>query len=111
MDGSPTSGVAISIATRAQGHNTNGGSNGGPSPSTNANGRPRSSGGSLGGKRQRNGSIAGINSSPNESLENEDEEDHSEDGHDDKRRAPGVKRACNECRQQKVCSPCAQSGV
>lgn len=36
--------------------------------------------------------MAGIESSPGSG--NED--------HDDKKRQPGVKRACNECRQQKV---------
>lgn len=46
--------------------------------------------------RKRNVTIAGIDSSPG-SID--DAEDH--DGRDDKRRQP-VKRACNECRQQKV---------
>lgn len=46
--------------------------------------------------RKRNVTIAGMDSSPG-SIE--DAEDN--DGRDDKRRQP-VKRACNECRQQKV---------
>ena len=51
----------------------------------------RSAGG--GGKRKRSG--AGFDSSPGSGGEIEDEEA-------DRRRHPGVKRACNECRQQKV---------
>lgn len=46
--------------------------------------------------RKRNVTIAGIDSSPGSIDEAEDI-----DGRDDKRRQP-VKRACNECRQQKV---------
>jgi hypothetical protein len=44
--------------------------------------------------RKRNVTIAGMDSSPG-SI------DDGEDNGDDKRRQP-VKRACNECRQQKV---------
>lgn len=47
--------------------------------------------------RKRNVTIAGMDSSPG-SIEDADDND----GRDDKRRQP-VKRACNECRQQKVC--------
>lgn len=46
--------------------------------------------------KKRNVSVAGIDSSPGST---DDIEDH--DGQEDKRRQP-VKRACNECRQQKV---------
>jgi len=46
--------------------------------------------------RKRNVTIAGIDSSPG-SIE--DMDDH--DAREEKRRQP-VKRACNECRQQKV---------
>ena len=45
--------------------------------------------------RKRTQDNAGLDSSPG-SGEGEAEE------HDDRRRQPGVKRACNECRQQKV---------
>lgn len=31
------------------------------------------------------------------------EDGDDEDGQEERRRQPGVKRACNECRQQKVC--------
>jgi hypothetical protein len=48
--------------------------------------------------RKRNVTMAGIDSSPGSIDEAEDI-----DGRDDKRRQP-VKRACNECRQQKVCA-------
>lgn len=44
-------------------------------------------------KRKRS-SMAGIESSPGSIID--DEHDH------EKKRQPGVKRACNECRQQKV---------
>lgn len=46
--------------------------------------------------RKRNVTIAGMDSSPGSIEDTEDN-----DGRDDKRRQP-VKRACNECRQQKV---------
>jgi hypothetical protein len=46
--------------------------------------------------RKRNMTIAGIDSSPGSM---EDMDDH--DAREEKRRQP-VKRACNECRQQKV---------
>lgn len=49
--------------------------------------------GNGGGKRKRNG--MDFESSPGSGGENEDD-----DG--ERRRQPGVKRACNECRQQKV---------
>lgn len=48
-----------------------------------------------GGKRKRSG--AGFESSPGSGVEGEHDEDEAE-----RRRQPGVKRACNECRQQKV---------
>ena len=48
-------------------------------------------------KRKRSaGGIGGMESSPG-SIMGDDDLDHSE-----KKRQPGVKRACNECRQQKV---------
>ena len=46
-------------------------------------------------KRKR--SVAGFESSPGSVEVPENEEDAEE-----RRRQPGVKRACNECRQQKV---------
>lgn len=46
-------------------------------------------------KRKRSAGIGGLESSPGSFAE----DDH---GDGDKKRQPGVKRACNECRQQKV---------
>jgi hypothetical protein len=46
-------------------------------------------------KRKRSG--AGLESSPGTGGEDNDAEEA------ERRRQPGVKRACNECRQQKVC--------
>lgn len=46
---------------------------------------------------KRNRSVAGLDSSPGSVDDGEGDE-----GAEDRRRAPGVKRACNECRQQKV---------
>jgi len=46
---------------------------------------------------KRNRSVAGLDSSPGSVEDGEGDE-----GAEDRRRAPGVKRACNECRQQKV---------
>lgn len=50
--------------------------------------------------RKRTQDAAGLESSPG-SGEGEG------DGIDERRRQPGVKRACNECRQQKVCQSLA----
>ena len=47
-------------------------------------------------KRKRSAGLAGLESSPGSFVD----DDHHADG--DKKRLPGVKRACNECRQQKV---------
>lgn len=55
----------------------------------------RNGNGSISVKRKR--SIAGFESSPGSLDVIENEEDEAE-----RRRQPGVKRACNECRQQKV---------
>lgn len=49
---------------------------------------------------KRNRSIAGFESSPGSA-----DGDDGDDGQDERRRQPGVKRACNECRQQKVSLP------
>ena len=49
------------------------------------------------GGTKRNRSVAGLDSSPGSV-----EDCEGDDGIEDRRRAPGVKRACNECRQQKV---------
>lgn len=46
---------------------------------------------------RRNRSVAGLDSGPESVDEREGEEPA-----DERRRQPGVKRACNECRQQKV---------
>ncbi|KAI9712983.1 MAG: hypothetical protein M1812_006731 [Candelaria pacifica] len=48
-------------------------------------------------RRKRNRSIAGLDSSPGSA-----DGDDGDEGQDDRRRQPGVKRACNECRQQKL---------
>jgi hypothetical protein len=50
--------------------------------------------------RKRNASLAGFDSSPG-TVESP-EADASDDGHHGDRRKQPVKRACNECRQQKV---------
>ncbi len=73
----------------------------------NSEGLVGTNGGSLGGgsavssptsaRRKRNRSIAGLDSSPGSG-----DGDDGDEGQDDRRRQPGVKRACNECRQQKV---------
>jgi hypothetical protein len=68
-------------------------SGGAASPTTSA--RPGTAGGSY--KRKRNG--AEFESSPGTGGEEGDEEEN-------KKRQPGVKRACNECRQQKVSHHC-----
>jgi hypothetical protein len=67
------------------------GSGGATSPAT--SGRPGTAGDSY--KRKRSG--AEFESSPGTGGEGEGEEEE-----ESKRRQPGVKRACNECRQQKV---------
>jgi hypothetical protein len=50
--------------------------------------------------RKRNASLAGFDSSPG-TVESPEAEGSEDGNHDDKRKHP-VKRACNECRQQKV---------
>ena len=50
--------------------------------------------------RKRNASLAGLDSSPG-TVESP-EADASDDAHHEDRRKQPVKRACNECRQQKV---------
>lgn len=46
----------------------------------------------------------GLESSPG-SINEDDHGDQHDHGEHDKKRQPGVKRACNECRQQKVSQP------
>lgn len=50
-------------------------------------------------KRKRSTGLTGLESSPGSFVDHDHDDDHA-DG--DKKRQPGVKRACNECRQQKV---------
>ncbi|KAH8125376.1 hypothetical protein FP744_10007043 [Trichoderma asperellum] len=52
-------------------------------------------------KRKRSNGMGGLESSPG-SINEDDHGDHHEHGEHDKKRQPGVKRACNECRQQKL---------
>lgn len=55
--------------------------------------------------RKRTQDNAGLDSSPGSGegeVEEPDQEQEQEQEQDDRRRQPGVKRACNECRQQKV---------
>ena len=51
--------------------------------------------------RKRDRSLAGLESSPGSVDDGVDDDDAG----DERRRTPGVKRACNECRQQKVTHP------
>jgi hypothetical protein len=53
--------------------------------------------------RKRNASLAGFDSSPG-TVESPEAEGSEDGNHDEKRKHP-VKRACNECRQQKVSPP------
>lgn len=55
---------------------------------------PRSSRQGGGAKRKRSTGVGGMESSPGSFVDDENA--------DDKKRQPGVKRACNECRQQKL---------
>lgn len=64
------------------------------SPTSPASSRP----GSGGPKRKRSSGLVGAESSPGSYLD----DDHADAADHDKKRQPGVKRACNECRQQKV---------
>ncbi|GAB0132469.1 hypothetical protein EsDP_00000904 [Epichloe bromicola] len=59
-----------------------------PTSSRHGNGGP---------KRKRSGAVT-HESSPGSALD----DDHGDQGDHDKKRQPGVKRACNECRQQKL---------
>lgn len=64
-----------------------------PASSRQGNGAPK--------RKRSTGVPAHLESSPN--SPNDDHDDDHADG--DKKRQPGVKRACNECRQQKVSQP------
>lgn len=55
-------------------------------------------GNSNGTNKRKRSSMVGIESSPGSNLDDHDAEQ-------EKKRQPGVKRACNECRQQKVSQP------
>ena len=61
---------------------------------------PKNSRPNGGRSQKRNPEAAGLESSPG-SVEDANEGGNS----DDRKRQPGVKRACNECRQQKVSQP------
>ncbi|RDA92939.1 hypothetical protein CP533_3862 [Ophiocordyceps camponoti-saundersi (nom. inval.)] len=69
------------------------------SPTSPASSRP---------KRKRSSGLMGADSSPGSVLDDDDDHDHHDDHDDhiitdhDRKRQPGVKRACNECRQQKL---------
>ncbi|PFH59933.1 hypothetical protein XA68_11702 [Ophiocordyceps unilateralis] len=66
------------------------------SPTSPASSRP---------KRKRSSGLVAADSSPGSGLDDDDDHDHHDDDHDhaaDRKRQPGVKRACNECRQQKL---------
>ncbi|PHH91633.1 hypothetical protein CDD83_10919 [Cordyceps sp. RAO-2017] len=60
--------------------------------------------GNGGAKRKRSSGIAPVESSPGSFLDDDhvDNADAGDHGDHDKKRQPGVKRACNECRQQKL---------
>lgn len=91
-------------------------------PPTAPSGRPRSSGGSI-----SSATVVQPLSSPTSTkskvrtpkrgydtadLESSGESaDEGAQGKGDKRRQPGVKRACNECRQQKASYACLQCAV
>ncbi|KND91327.1 Regulatory protein LEU3 [Tolypocladium ophioglossoides CBS 100239] len=63
-----------------------------PASSRHGNGGP---------KRKRSSGMGAVESSPG-SFMDDDHGEHGEHGDHDKKRQPGVKRACNECRQQKL---------
>lgn len=65
-------------------------------PGQGATSSPISSRNGLGGKRKRSG--LDFDGSPSTGGEHDEDET-------DRKRQPGVKRACNECRQQKVSHP------
>lgn len=62
---------------------------------------PASSRQGNGGQKRKRSSAVTHESSPASALD-EDHGDRGDHGDHDKKRQPGVKRACNECRQQKV---------
>ncbi|KAG6201311.1 hypothetical protein E4U10_007715 [Claviceps purpurea] len=62
---------------------------------------PASSRQGNGGQKRKRSSAVTHESSPASALD-EDHGDHGDHGDHDKKRQPGVKRACNECRQQKL---------
>ncbi|KAI1040514.1 hypothetical protein LB505_005700 [Fusarium chuoi] len=65
------------------------------SPVSSRHGHGHGHGNSNGTNKRKRSSMAGIESSPGSNLDDHDAEQ-------EKKRQPGVKRACNECRQQKL---------
>lgn len=108
MDGSAATGAgAASSAAQAQAHHAHGHGNGGPASSMSptspvsarSHGLPHASAiGANGAAKRKRSSVGMIGSSPG----SVDGDDDLAGDHNEKKRQPGVKRACNECRQQKV---------
>lgn len=107
MDSSSIAGAGA--ASAAQGHGQNGGPASSLSPTSPVSVRSQvfahSSGvGTNGGAKRKRSSGAGV--MMGDSPGSVDGDDDGTGDHHEKKRQPGVKRACNECRQQKV-SQCA----
>lgn len=102
MDNSSLSGAGPG---QAQAHNSGPASSLSPTSPVSVRSQVFAHNGSNGGGKRKRSSVAMMGDSP----ESDDDDGTGEHSHE-KKRQPGVKRACNECRQQKVClSQCCAS--
>lgn len=98
MDNSSLSGAGSASAGLAQAHNGGPASSLSPTSPVSVRSQVFAHNGSNGGGKRKRSSVAMMGDSP----ESDDDDATGEHSHE-KKRQPGVKRACNECRQQKVC--------
>lgn len=105
MDNSSLSGAGPASAGLAQAHTGGPASSLSPTSPVSVRSQVFAHNGSNGGGKRKRSSVAMMGDSP----ESDDDDATGEHSHE-KKRQPGVKRACNECRQQKVClSQCCAS--
>lgn len=98
MDNSSLPGAGPASAGLAQAHSGGPASSLSPTSPVSVRSQVFAHNGSNGGAKRKRSSVAMMGDSP----ESDDDDATGEHSHE-KKRQPGVKRACNECRQQKVC--------
>lgn len=107
MDNSSLPGAGPGSAGLAQAHNGGPASSLSPTSPVSVRSQVFAHNGSNGGGKRKRSSVVMMGESP----ESEDDDGTGEHSHE-KKRQPGVKRACNECRQQKVSlSQCCAASI